>query len=121
MTTKFNWAYCDRFGDNQIGQLGYGFSLILLSKYGNTKRPDKFYAEKYFKAFPKLVETENTPLYETTERHLYNCYSMRTFDRFLKYFGLVTMESVGEKWSIDSLIAKTDLFDKLIKVRPHIA
>jgi hypothetical protein len=35
--TKFNWAYYDGYGENQIGQLGYGFTLTLLSKYGKEK------------------------------------------------------------------------------------
>ena len=33
--TKFNWAYYDGYGENQIGQLGYGFSLILFDLLGN--------------------------------------------------------------------------------------
>ena len=28
--------------ENQIGQFGYGFSLILLSKYGQEKRLNRF-------------------------------------------------------------------------------
>ena len=28
--TKFNWAYFDGYGENHIGQFGYGFSLVLL-------------------------------------------------------------------------------------------
>ena len=118
MTTKFNWAYYDGYGDNQIGQLGFGFSLILLHLYGQTKRQDTFYAEKYFNAFPDLVDSEHpSDFYNPTERAR-RCYSLRTFDRFLDYFGLVQIEEVGEKWKPDKFITKTDLFDKLIKVRP---
>ncbi|MFA5817146.1 MAG: hypothetical protein WC865_16185 [Bacteroidales bacterium] len=42
---RFNWAYFDGYGENQIGQLGFGFSLILLYKYGNQKRLDSFYSD----------------------------------------------------------------------------
>jgi hypothetical protein len=119
MATKFNWAYYDGYGDNRIGQLGYGFSLILLHKYGETKRLDKFYAEKYFKAFPELMETEDRTRFDTPERYSNRCYSLRTFDRFLEYFGLIKIETVGEKWNPDKYLSKTNLFDKLIKVRPH--
>ncbi len=117
-TTKFNWAYYDGYGENQIGQLGYGFSLILLSKYGNEKRLDSFYAEKYFKAFPHILDSVE-PGYGTLERYSTTCYSVRTFERFLVYFGIITIEEEG-KWS-DSIkyITKTDLFDRLIKVHPH--
>lgn len=119
MTTKFNWAYYDGYGDNQIGQLGFGFSIILLNNYGGTKRLDKFYAEKYFNAFPDLIEIEAPTNYENPDKRSNNCYSIRTFDRFLDYFGLVKIETIGEKWKTDKYLSKTDLFDKLLKVRPH--
>lgn len=119
ITTKFNWAYYDGYGDNQIGQLGFGFSLILLHMYGETKRQDTFYAEKYFNAFPDLVDSEFLSDFETPIERASTCYSLRTFDRFLDYFGLVQIETVGKKWKPDKYITKTDIFDKLIKVRPH--
>jgi len=31
---KFNWAHLDGYGENNIGELKFGFSLILLNKYG---------------------------------------------------------------------------------------
>lgn len=117
-TNKFNWAYYDGYGENQIGQLGYGFSLILLSKYGQIKRLDSFYAEKYFKAYPQLLDSIE-PSYGTLEKYASRCYSIRIFDRFLDYFGLIKIEE--EKNGFDSIkhIIKTDLFDRLINVRPH--
>lgn len=116
--TKFNWAYNDGYGENQIGQLGYGFSLILLSKYGYKRQLDSFYAERYFKAFPQLLESIE-PSYDTLERYTARCYSIRTFERFLDYFGLIIIEEEG-KW-LDSIkyITKTEIYDRLIKCRPH--
>ncbi len=116
--TKFNWAYYDGYGDNEIGQLGFGFSLILLSKYGSEKQLDSFYAEKYLSAFPMLIEQIESSRFNTREKQAYKCYSLRTFDRFLDYFGLIEIESEN-KWDSDKFIKKTELFDKLIKVRPH--
>jgi hypothetical protein len=115
---KFNWVYYDRYGENQIGQLGYGFSLILLSKYGQIKRLDSFYAKKYFMAYPNLLDSI-VPTYGTLESYSTMCYSIRTFERFLDYFGLITIEE--ERKGFDSIryITKTDLFDRLINVRPH--
>lgn len=117
-TNKFNWAYYDGYGENQIGQLGYGFTLILLSKYGQIKRQDSFYAEKYFKAYPKLLDSLE-PTYGTLERYSGMCYSIRTFERFLVYFGLIRIDE--EKKGFDSIkyISKTKLFDRLIKCTPH--
>ena len=118
MTTKFSWAYYDRYENEQIGQLGFGFSLILLSRYGAEKHTDSFYADKYFKAFPYFLESV-TPSYGTAEQYAGNCYSIRTFERFLSYFGLVEIEERGKLYERSKLITKTGLFDQLIKIRPH--
>lgn len=118
MAQKFSWAYYDRYEDEHLGQLGYGFSLVLLSKYGAEKRLDNFYAEKYLKAFPQFLESIK-PNYGTVKQYAGSCYSVRTFDRFLSYFGLVKIEKLGAIIERKNLITKTEFFDKLIKVRPH--
>ena len=118
-TTKFNWAYYDGYGDNKIGQLGFGFSLILLSNFGSTKRLDRFYADKYFKAFPDLIKDESQSKLFKGERRADSCYSVRTFERFLDYFGLIRIERTSKSWDADTYILKTKLFSKLIHVRPH--
>ncbi|UBM61386.1 hypothetical protein LA303_08110 [Candidatus Sulfidibacterium hydrothermale] len=115
---KFNWAYYDGYGDNLIGQLGLGFSLILLSKYGDEKRLDSFYSNKYFKAYPRLLDNIQPTKYDTKINQATRCYSLRTFDRFLEYFGLIKIDT-EKKWNSNKYIIKTELFDKLIKVRPH--
>jgi predicted transcriptional regulator len=115
---KFNWAYYDGYGENQIGQLGFGFSLILLSNYGAKKRLDFFYSKKYLSAFPMLIKQVRPSRFETDEKQASSCYSLRTFDRFLDYFGLIQIISDG-KLKSDKFIKKTALFDKLIEVRPH--
>lgn len=116
--TKFNWAYYDGYGENHIGQLGYGFTLILLSKYGREKRLDSFYAKKYFNAFPRLLDAI-APDYGTVERQAASCYSVRSFNRFLDYFGVVEIDEKWKKFDRETHITKTELFDRLIKIRPH--
>jgi hypothetical protein len=112
--TKFNWAYFDGYGENPIGQLGFGFSLILLSKYGDKRQRDSFYAEKYFTAFPSLPETVDSS-FSTIKESSHSCYSLRTYDRFLDYFGLVDVDEQGNIVDSKKFITKTTLFDKLIK------
>ncbi|MBI9034585.1 MAG: hypothetical protein JEZ03_08965 [Bacteroidales bacterium] len=116
--TKFNWAYFDGYGDHSIGQLGYGFSLILLAKYGHEKRLESFYAEKYFKAFPHVL-TAIDPTYGTVESESTRCYSIRTFERFLDYFGIINIDKNGNGFDSIRYITKTELFDKIIKCTPH--
>lgn len=116
--SKFNWAYYDGYGENSIGQIGFGFSLILLQKYGTAKRPDTFYSDKYFKAFPDSINEIEEHGFRETEETARRCYSVRTFDRFLDYFGLIKIESADSIFS-DKYITKTDLFDRIIKSTPH--
>ncbi len=119
---KFNWHYFDNYSDNEqsgtIGQLGFGFSLILLSKYGNTERSERYYADKYFKAFPMLLETVH-PTYGTVQDYCFNCYCLRTFERFLYQFGLVEIKKGKRILQEETCIKKTPLFDRLISIAPH--
>ena len=115
--TKFNWGYFDGYEDENIGRLGFAFSLILVHKYGETKRTSAFYAKRYFKAFPNLFDNMVRPHYSTIERYAYDCYSIRTFDRFLGRFGIIKIEQ--EHFLDDTYIVKNELFDKLIEVLPH--
>lgn len=112
MTQKFSWAYYDNYENEQIGQFGFGFSLILLAKYGSEKRLEYFFSEKYFKAFPQLLDSI-IPTYGTAEKYAGNCYSVRTFERFMSYFGLVEIEKQGKMLDRKNFIIKTELFDKL--------
>jgi hypothetical protein len=116
--TRLNWAYFDLYGENHIGQMGFGFTLILLSKYGQKKRLDSFYADKYFKAFPRLLDTLE-PTYGPLAKYAARCYSIRIFERFLDYFGLIRIENEGECLDKTTYITKTDLFDKLVKCLPY--
>lgn len=119
---RFNWHFFDYYSDDTqsgtIGQLGFGFSLILLSKYGNMDRPDRYYAEKYFKAFPMLLDSVQVT-YGTVEDYCSNCYSLRTFEHFLYHFGLVEIKKGKRFLEEDTLVKKTPLFDRLISLIPH--
>ena len=115
---KFNWAHSDYYGENNIGQLGFGFSLILVHKYGTRNLSERFYQEKYFNAFPMLLDNITYPSYSTKERYAGHCYSLRTFDRFLSYFGLIQIQKEKGMGS-DMYILKTDILDKFIDILPH--
>ncbi len=106
-TLRFNWAYLDAYGENGIGQIGVCFSLILIDKYSEKFRDADFYAEKYFTAYPHLI----------TDISLCSCYSVRTFRRFMEYFGIVEVQESYD-WTSNSQIKKTELFNKIIGIEP---
>jgi len=114
---KFNWGYFDRYDADDIGSLGVGFSLILLSKYGQDRRPGRFYADKYFRAYPRLLAPIGPTPYQTPESYAASCYTLRTFERFLAYFGLVRIKR-GARWNSDIHVSTTPLFDQLISCAP---
>jgi hypothetical protein len=93
-----------------------GFSFILLSKYGIEKRSYKFYAEKYFKAFPDLLKGFNSN-YSTIKEQGARCFSLRTFERFMLHFGLIEFEETKHPEN-EIYITKSQLFDKIIQVIP---
>lgn len=102
---KYNLGYFDGYGNNHIGQLGYRYSLYLLSKYGAEERPGSFYAEKYFRAFPHLSTGDS-------DRE-FLCYGLRTFHRFFRYFGFLVQP---ERYIRLHPIQKTDLIDQFVEI-----
>jgi hypothetical protein len=118
--TKLNWAYFDGYGQNDVGQLGVRFTLILLSKYGSERRRDHFYAEKYFKAFPALLEAKAPTMFGDTLTDFNRCYSMRIFDRFLNFFGFVDTEPADKQGLFvrKFFVTKTSLLDKFVEIQP---
>jgi hypothetical protein len=105
--SKFNWAYFDRFEDEKIGQIGAYYSIYLLNKYGKDKRDTEFYANKYFKAFFKEYVGINT------DKHFW--YKIRTFDRFLRYFGF--LEENGNTGFGIKDVKKSSIFEKYIEIK----
>ena len=107
-TDKFSWAFFDGYQNGDIGQFGWWYSFALISQDGDISRNSKYYAEKYFQAYPHLLTLKS---YDGSIHANYSCYSVRTFDRFLEHFGFT---ETTEKTMLDSFVKKTDLFDKFI-------
>ena len=116
---KFNWAFFDGYGENGIGQIGLGFSLILVNSYGREWKDNSFYAQKYFKAFPDLLNIPDPP-YTNRITHCENCFSHRVLESFMSYFGLVEVKYEGDYWRSKLSVSKTELFDKLISIEQPV-
>jgi len=117
-TNYINWWYYDPTFNKDIAQLGYGYSLVLLSKYGHNVQTDTFYAWKYFTAYPSLLWSFKTGK-RIIDTYTMACYSRRTFNRFLDFFGVIEIEEIeGYRPRVQNIV-KTDLFDKMFACTPH--
>ena len=113
---EYHPGYFDNMRAKLTGHLGVGFTLILLNTYGSDRRFESFYSDKYFKAFPALLD----------EREGLHCYCLRMFDRMLYHLGIITRKkeevnkAEGEAFAPipKTYIEKTPLFDKMILCRP---
>jgi len=114
---KFNWGYFDGYSSQATGPIGFAFSLLLLSKYGDSERLDNFYSEKYFRAFPSLIDLFKEDRWVTDINKSFNsCYSIRTFDRFLDYFNLIKIRTEGRPYhDSKKFIKKSQIFDDIIR------
>jgi hypothetical protein len=117
---KYNWAYGYRFGPEvPFIQTASGFSVFLVHKYGGRVQVSKFYSDKFLQAFPgALIEFPGTS-YWTPEEHFHHHYYSRTFQGFLKRFGLVIIGNEEVLTSDIQTIRKTALFDEFFVWRKN--
>jgi hypothetical protein len=85
-TLQFNWSINHGCDDSMIGQFGSSFSLWLLHQFGGSPTPAYTYAQAYRKAFPILPQEGNAP---PDPEQFTRCYVLRSFRRFLLWFGFV--------------------------------
>jgi hypothetical protein len=112
-TEKLMWGSNDGYPDKTVGQLGWAFSAYMLNKFGDQANTTDFYAEKYLKAFPNFI-TFFKPSYSTPERQCAHCYGIRTFDRFLLWFGFVTVERQKHYLNLETdKFTRTDIVNKI--------
>ena len=115
-TEKFRWSYNDLYPEQPVGQLGWGFSLIMLDRFGDQPQNGAFYAEKYLKAFPHFISYFYSE-YTTPEQKFFRCYSIRTFERFFLWFGLATITHKNKFFDLDtSQIQRTELVSRIFKI-----
>lgn len=112
--TKYNWGYADGYPESWIIQGGFGFTIYLVQKYGNEPREVNFYAEKYLKAFPKLMRDFPDEQYSTGLKEFQRCYTVRVFKRFLHKFGLIEVVKKEKFWE-SVIIIKRELIDQFVK------
>ncbi|MBI1315677.1 hypothetical protein GC167_02295 [bacterium] len=112
-TEKLSWNIHDAYPREPIGQLCWGYTVYTLHLYGDTPRPQSFYAQLYFKAFPHFL-TYFQPRWRTVEEQANSCFLVRTFSRFLLLFGCIELEADYIRSSSDSgLVIRTPVLEQL--------
>jgi hypothetical protein len=112
-TTKFKWSFNDSLGNNNIGQFGFAYMLNLINKYGDLPRDLKFYMDKYYQAFNSLFVDANA--IEFHKDIFQRCFVLRTFIRFLNWFGLTSIINESISNHQDFIIEKSGIFDAVIR------
>jgi hypothetical protein len=112
-TTKFKWSFNDSLGNNNIGQYGFAYMLNLIYKYGDLPRNLRFYLDKYYKAFNTILVDPDAIEFH---RNLFQkCFVLRTFTRFLYWFGLISISNESISDHLDYIIEKSDIFDSIFR------
>lgn len=114
---EYNPVELDYFNSPAIGNLGIGYTLILLDKYGEEEREDTFYADKYFKAFPKLLNTIDSSAIMIKSQLANSSYSLRVFNNLLYHIGVVEKRKTEGKLN-KLIISRNELFTKLFCISP---
>ena len=113
---KYNWGYHDGYPSNPFGQFGWTFTIYLLGKYGKDFQFDSFYAEKYINAFPHFL-LEIKPDSRTPFEIFKRCYTLRSFERFLEWFGIVEIQSDVDRFNAKNLEVKsTGILNKIFNI-----
>jgi len=114
-TSKFAWSYNDGYTNESVGQLGWAFSIIMLNRFGNKPETIDFYAQKYLQAFPNLLHFFQ-PGYITPEKQFVSCYGLRTFERFLLWFGFVTTDKENKTiFRENNKYQRTEIMKKIFR------
>lgn len=110
-TDKFLWSFNDGYPNQSIGQLGWAFSVYMIDKFGDQTHTPEFYSDNYLKAFPSFIEFFKSD-HAGPERDFSECYTIRTFNRFLVWFGFVSIKK-GKKNSDTETITRNELIKKV--------
>lgn len=119
-TLSNSWASADLYSDFPIAQMGWGFSIYLLLRFGQKPRPVRFYAEKYLAAFPAMLQHirlihRTSPIVDFVD-----CYEIRTYRRFMEWFGMIRYIS-GRSFtgSDEAVIAPTNILPRVFVLRKN--
>ena len=115
--TRIEWSSLDAYPRAPIVQASFAFSLTLLARYGRVRRPAGFYAERWQRAFPGVVEEfRGTRLGTRRDAQRFaDCYETRVLERFMWFFGLAELSR--ERPGASSSVRATKLLFEVLALR----
>ncbi|MEM1327673.1 MAG: hypothetical protein AAGI23_17050 [Bacteroidota bacterium] len=114
---KFNLGYHDGFAEDVFITQTFGYTLYLLLRYGQETRKVEFYVDKKVQAFPSILASFSNSYYSSPEESLALCYTVRYFERFLKFYGFVDYKRQHRLKTLAEDVNTTDLFKKVFEIR----
>ena len=119
LANRFHWCnFYELQDDGRYGQMGWAYSLVLLTKYGNHPRKSDFYSLKLIQAFERDLWDGIHKDKSAEDYHF--AYNIRFFECFANWFGLVNIERERDysiSYMDQLIIAKSELFDQLFEVK----
>lgn len=113
---KINWGYFDRYPTYGIIQLGFLYSLLMLSRHGDHFRPETFYGKLFLRAFPAVLDEAPLNHYCTPQEDVIRCHGLRTFSRFTLLFGMAEAKSEGRANRLSPLeVKKTPALEDFVR------
>ncbi|WP_432821842.1 YecA family protein [Trichloromonas sp.] len=94
---EFNWGYRDRYPEFEFFQQSFLFTLYLLAKKGEDWKFHTFYEDCFLRAFPDLLNEVSSGSYFSQEEIIRSCYTLRTMENFVGFFGLGSVEKTTEE------------------------
>ena len=115
---RFNLGYHDGYPQEVSVQGTFGYTLYLLLQYGSKRRKLDFYIEKSLLAFPYELE-HFEERWTSREKQYGYCYSVRVFERFLAYYGLIDYDKPKSYLRDKEIeVQVTSLFEEIFELRP---
>ena len=93
----FNWAYRDGYPELRFIRSAFLFTLYLLTRYGDTWRPQAFYENAFLGAFPMLLDEVPPSQIISPDRKVRLAFTWRALVHFAGFLGAATAEPVSDE------------------------
>ena len=113
---QFNWAYRDGYPELRFMQSAFLFTLYLLTRYGDTWRPQVFYEDAFLGAFPRLLDEVPPSQVISPDETVRRGYTWRSLVHFADFLGLATVEPVSDELlSHEHRVKSLPLLDQVVQ------